>query len=146
MKESHKSDVVPERESFLAVSILLADQKYSDTWRDQRQFFRSLHDMLFLKRGKMTYHDHSVGFCPFTISSLETVFTLDDAYLPHSKQTGNLQGSWKGADGSCRALAEPLANRFCSFCAFSLKNLQVAESKGFNCTEQQKVVIPGLIK
>lgn len=50
MKESHK---VPERESFLAVSILSADQKYCDTWRGQKQFFTSLHDMLFLKRGEM---------------------------------------------------------------------------------------------
>lgn len=85
MKESHKSDIVPERESFLAVSVLLADQKYCDTCRDQRQFFRSFCDMLFLKTGKMSYHGHTVGVCAFTITSLETVFTLDGAYLPHSK-------------------------------------------------------------
>jgi len=34
MKESHEADIVPERESFLTVPILLADQKYCDTWRD----------------------------------------------------------------------------------------------------------------
>lgn len=83
---------MPERESFLAVSILSAYQKYCDTWRGQKQFFRSLHDMLFLKRGEMNYHGHSIGVCAFTVSGLETVFTLDGPYLPQSKANWEFAG------------------------------------------------------
>lgn len=86
MKESHKSDTVPGRESFLTVSILSANQKYYGTCRVQRLFFRSLCDMLFLKRERMNYHGQSVGVYPFTFPGLETVFALVGAYVPQEKE------------------------------------------------------------
>lgn len=106
---------------------------------DQRQFFRSHCDMLFLKRGKMNYHGHSVGVWTLTMSSM---FTLDGVYVPTQKQTGNLQGSWKGADHGLRALVECLTDRICCFCAFPLKKLQVAERKGHLIVQSRKSRYP----
>lgn len=68
----------------------------------------------------MNYHGHSVGVWTLTMSSM---FTLDGVYVPTQKQTGNLQGSWKGADHGLRALVECLTDRICCFCAFPLKKL-----------------------